>query len=270
MALVQPPSQEMTGLKKRSAVITGVIAVVVAVAVFGAAATKPAEAFPSKAQACSNCHGSATAGAVTATPSKTTLAPGAAYTVSVAITFPSAGQYGAWVTNGAGTPSASAHAGPGSARNVVVAMTAPAAPGTYNYAAWGVRGTPGAGQNGHGTYQITVQSSGGGGGTTTDTVAPTAIAQAAASVKKGKTATLKYKVTDPAPNLGTATATITIKDATGTVVKTLVLTAKPVNAPQKATFKATLKKGAYTFYVTAVDAAGNHSTNVSFNKLTVK
>ena len=68
----------------------------------------------------------------------------------------------------------------------------------------------------------------------------------------------------------TATATITIKDATGTVVKTLVLTAKPVNAPQKATFKATLKKGKYKFYVTAVDAAGNPSANVSFNKLTVK
>ena len=256
-------------MKKRSAVITGAILVVLAAAVFGAAATKPAEAFPSKAQACSNCHASATAGAVKATPSKTTLAPGATYTVKVAITFPSAGQYGAWVTNGAGTPSASAHAGPGSASTVVVPMTAPAAPGTYNYTAWGVRGTPGAGQNGHGNYQITVQS-GGGGGTTTDTVAPTAIAQAAASVKKGKTATLKYKVTDPAPNLGTATATITIKDAKGTVVKTLVQTAKPVNAPQRATFKATLKKGTYTFYVTAVDAAGHHSTNVSFNKLTVK
>jgi hypothetical protein len=268
---VQSPSEERNGLTKRIAVITGVIAVIVAAAaVLGAVATKPAEAFPSKAQACSNCHGSTAAGTVRATPSKTTpLAPGEGYTVSVAIKFPSAGQYGAWVTNGAGTPSASAHAGPGSASTVVVPMTAPATPGTYNYIAWGVRGTPGAGQNGHGNYQITVQS-GGGGGTTTDTVAPTAIAQAAASVKKSKTATLKYKVTDPAPNLGTATATITIKDAKGTVVRTLVQTAKPVNAPQRATFKATLKKGTYTFYVTAVDAAGNHSTNVSFNKLTVK
>jgi len=259
-------------LKKRIAVITGVIAVTVAAAaVFGAVATKPAEAFPSKAQACSNCHGSATAGAVKATPSTLSpLAPGDAYTVSVAITFPSSGQYGAWVTNGAGTPSASANAGPGSASTVVVHMTAPTTPGTYNYTAWGVRGTPGAGQTGSGTYQITVQSSSGGGGGGTTVVAPATVAPSAASVKKGKTATLKYKVTDPAPNLGTATATITIKDATGTVVKTLVLTAKPVNAPQKATFKATLKKGAYTFYVTAVDAAGNHSTNVSFNKLTVK
>ncbi|HZL65045.1 MAG TPA: hypothetical protein VFD50_08935 [Thermoleophilia bacterium] len=256
-------------MRKRIAVITGVIAVIVAAAaVFGAVATKPAEAFPSKAQACSNCHGSATAGAVKATPSKTTpLAPGEAYTVNVAITFPSGGQYGTWVTNGAGTPSASAYAGPGSASTVVVPMHAPTTPGTYSYTAWGVRGTPSAGQNGNGTYQVTVQSSG---GTTTDTVAPTAIARAAASVKKGKTATLKYKVTDPAPNLGTATATITIKNAKGKVVKTVVLTAKPVNTPQKATFKATLKKGKYKFYVTAVDAARNHSSNVSFKKLTVK
>jgi hypothetical protein len=258
-------------LKKRTTVITGVIAgIVAAAALFGAVATKPAEALPSYKSTCSSCHSATPTGTVSAAPSKTTLAPGEAYTVSVTIPFTNSGNYGAWIHNSAGTTSVSA--GPSASGPVVVNMTAPSAAGPYTYTAFGVRSTTNqsVGQAASTTYQITVQSNGGGGGTVTDTVAPTAVAQAAASVKKGKTATLKYKVTDPAPNLGTATATITIKNAKGKVVRTLVLTAKPVNTPQKATFKATLKKGKYKFFVTAVDAAGNPSTNVSSNKLTVK
>lgn len=255
-------------MQKRIAVITGVIAVIVAAAaVFGAVATKPAEAFPSKAQACSNCHGSATAGAVKATPSKLSpLAPGEAYTVNVAITFPSGGQYGAWVTNGAGTPSASANAGPGSASTVVVHMTAPTTPGTYNYTAWGVRGVPGAGQTGSGTYQITVQSSGGG----TTVVAPTTVAPSAASVKKGKTATLKFQVNDTNSGATTATVTVQVKNAAGKVVKTIKAGAKPVNALQSTSFKCTLKKGKYKFYVSAKDSLGNAAGNVALNTLKVK
>jgi len=260
-------------LRKRSAVITGVIALIVATAVvFGAVATRPADAKPGYSGACSNCHSATPSGAVSTQLSKTTFAPGEAYTVSVIIPFTNSGQYGARIDNASGV--AQANQGPQAGNPVVVNMTAPSAAGTYTYTAWGVRSTTTetSGQAASTTYQITVQGStgGGGGATTTDTVAPTSIAQAAARVKKGKTATLKYKVNDPAPNLGTATATITIKNAKGKVVKTLVLTAKPVNAPQKATFKATLKKGKYKFYVTAVDAAGNHSTNISFKKLTVK
>ncbi len=258
-------------MRKRIAVITGVIAAVVAAAaVFGAVATKPAEALPTYNGACSSCHSATPVGAVSALPSKPTLSAGEKYTVSVTIPFTNSGQYGARIDNAGGT--AQADAGPQSGNPVVVNMTAPATAGTYTYTAWGVRSTTSIsnGQAAPTTYQITVQSSGGGNGATADTVPPTALAQAAASVKKGKTATLKYKVNDPAPNLGTASATITIKNARGKVVKTLVLTAKPVNTPQKATFKAKLKKGKYKFYVTAVDAAGNHSTNVSFKKLTVK
>jgi hypothetical protein len=257
-------------LRKRIAVITGVIAAIVATAaVFGAVATKPADALPTYGGACSasGCHTSTPTGAVSAQASQTTLSPGAAYTVTVTIPFTNTGRYGARIDNAGGV--AQAHAGPQAGNPIVVNVTAPSAAGTYTYTAWGVRGAPGGGQAASTTYQITVQSNAGG-GTVTDTVAPTAVAQAATSVKKGKTATLKYKVTDPQPNLGTASATITIKNAKGKVVKKLVLTAKPVNTPQKATFKATLKKGKYKFYVTAVDAAGNHSTNISFKKLTVK
>jgi hypothetical protein len=261
-------------LRKRTTVIAGVIAgIVVTAAIFGAVTTKPADALPTYKGACSGCHTATPSGAVSAQPSNATLAPNQAYTVSVTIPFTNSGQYGARIDDASNVAQASQ--GPQAGNPVVLNMTAPAAAGTYTYTAWGVRSTAAStsGQAASATYQITVQSSAGGGGgsaPTTDTVAPTAIAQAAASVKKGKTATLKYKINDPAPNLGTATATITIKNAKGQVVKTLVLTAKPVNTPQKATFKATLKKGKYKFYVTAVDAAGNQSTNVSFNKLTVK
>lgn len=256
-------------MRKRIAVITGVIATVVATAtVFGAVATRPAQALPTYSGACSGCHSGTPVGAVTALPSKTTLSAGEKYTVSVTIPFTNGGKYGARIDNTGGT--AQADAGPQSGNPVVVNMTAPSTAGTHTYTAWGVRGKPSAGEAASTTYQITVQSSGGGGGGTADTVPPTALAQAAASVKKGKTATLKYKINDPAPNLGTASAAITIKNAKGKAVKTLVLTAKPVNRPQKATFKATLKKGKYKFYVTAVDGAGNRSTNISFKKLTVK
>jgi len=273
MASAQPPSEERTGLRKRITVITGVIAgIVAAAAVFGAVATRPAQALPSSSYkgACSNCHSATATGSVSAVPSKTTLAAGEKYTVSVTIPFTNTGNYGARIDDAGGT--AKAYGGAQSGSPVVVNMTAPAAAGTYTYTAWGVRSTSSSssGQAGSTTYQVTVQSSGGGGGATTDTVPPTALAQAAASVKKGKTATLRYRIDDPAPNLGTATATITIKNAKGVVVKTLKLTAKPVNTPQKATFKARMKKGKYTFSVTAVDAAGNPSTNVSFKKLTVK
>ena len=241
---------------------------VAAAAVFGTVAAKPAEAFPNKAQACSGCHGTPTSGAVTATPSKTTLAPGEAYTVNVSITFSAGGQYGAWVTNSTGTPAASAYAGPGSGDPVAVSMTAPAADGTYSYTAWGVRGKPAAGQTGSGTYQITVQSSGGGGGGTT--VAPTTVAPNAASVKKGKTATLKFQVNDSNSGATTATVTIQVKNAAGKVIKTINAGAKPVNALQSTSFKCTLKKGKYKFYVSAKDALGNAAGNVAFNSLKVK
>ena len=121
------------------------------------------------------------------------------------------------------------------------------------------------------TYQITVSGSGGGGGGgTVDTVAPTTVAPSAAKVVKGRKATLKYQVNDAAPNLGTATAVIKIKNRAGKVVKTLKPGAKAVNVLQKATFTCKLAKGTYKFYVTATDAAGNKASNTAVNKLTVR
>ena len=108
------------------------------------------------------------------------------------------------------------------------------------------------------------------GGGTVDTVAPTTVAPSAAKVVKGKKATLKYQVNDAAPNLGTATAVIKIKNKAGKVVKTLRPGAKAVNVLQKATFTCKLAKGTYKFYVTATDAAGNKAGNTAVNKLTVR
>ena len=88
---------------------------------------------------------------------------------------------------------------------------------------------------------------------------PTVLAPSTSSVVKGKKATLKYQVNDPAPNLGAATALIKIKNSAGKVVKTLKPGPVGVNALQKASFICKLAKGKYKFYVKATDGAGNWS-----------
>ena len=105
----------------------------------------------------------------------------------------------------------------------------------------------------------------------TDTTPPTTTAFAA-TVKRGNTAVLKYRVKDPAPNGGTATVTIKVKNKVGKVVKTLKPVVKPVNTPQawRFTVPRTWKAGTYKFYVYATDMAGNTQSKVGYNTLTVK
>jgi hypothetical protein len=239
-------------------------AIALTMAVVGA---KPAQALPSYQKTCSSCHSATPSGTVTATPSKTTLNPGEAYSVKVTVGLSSSGQAGYWISaNDASTPAVSIAGGPGTSP-LTASMKAPSAAGTYTYKVWGAKGTPGSGQATSSTYQITVSSSSGG---TVDTVAPTTLAPSAAKVVKGKKATLKYQVNDAAPNLGTATAVITIKNKAGKVVKTIKPGSKTVNVLQKASFTCKLAKGTYKFYVTASDAAGNKATNTAVNKLTVR
>ena len=244
-------------------------AVALAVAVVGA---KPAQALPGYSATCntSGCHTATPVGSVGAIPSKTTLNPSEAYTVDVTVGLSSSGKAGFHISsNDAATPVVNVTGGPGTSP-FTANMTAPATAGTYTYKVFGAKGTPGSGgQSTSTTYQITVSSSSGGGGTV-DTVAPTTVAPSAAKVVKGKKATLKYKVNDAAPNLGTATAVIKIKNKAGKVVKTIKPGSKSVNVLQKATFTCKLAKGTYKFYVTATDAAGNKSSNTAVNKLTVK
>jgi hypothetical protein len=254
-------------LKRSTAFLTGVVvAIAAATIVFGAVNARPAQAIPSEKRVCSSCHSATPSGTVTATPSKTTLAPNEAYTVNVAVNLSASGQTGYWiVNNNAGTPNPSKAGGPG-ASPLTAAMTAPATAGTYTYKVYGVKSpaTSSNGQTQTTTYQITV--SGGGGGTLTQ---PTVAAPSAASVRKGKVATLKFQANDTNAGVTTATATIKISNAAKKVVKTLKVT-KPVNSLQSATFTCNLAKGKYKFVVTVKDAAGMLSSNSAGNTLTVK
>jgi hypothetical protein len=246
------------------------VAVAVATVALTAAVARPAQALPSYKSACSSCHSGAAVGTVNATPSKTTLTPGEAYTVGVGVNLSASGQAGYWLANNdAVTPLLDLTGGPATSP-FTANLTAPATAGTYTYKVWGAKGKPSAGQALMTTYQITVATSGGGGGGTLDTVAPTTVAPSASKVIKGRKATLKYQVNDAAPNLGTATAIIKIKNRAGKVVKTIKPGVKAVNVLQKATFTCKLAKGTYKFYVTATDAAGNKATNTAGNKLTVR
>ncbi len=141
----------------------------VAVGLFGlivmaAGLAQTASATPNKARDCTGCHGSgAVAGTVTATPSTTTPAAGASYTVGIVISAnPNGGDTGYWIatSNAAGATGSGVvfggQNGSGSP-TYTVPMTAPAAAGTYWYKAWGVQGLNDAsGQTNFGLYSITV------------------------------------------------------------------------------------------------------------------
>jgi hypothetical protein len=105
-----------------------------------------------------------------------------------------------------------------------------------------------------------------------DTRLPVPKAPYAASGTRGHTATLKYKVVDAAPNSGTATVVIKVRNRAGTLVKTLSYASKPVNTLLTAKFTAprTWKAGTYRFYVYATDGAGNKQLTAAWNKLVVR
>jgi hypothetical protein len=265
----------------RRTVVT-IAALTAAAALLAVAVTIPAQAAPDRALACASCHSGTPSGSVTAVPGATTLPPGAAYTVDVLVGLGAGGRSGyrlaasdAGGATGAWLP---VFGGPGVQTSWVLGMTAPAVAGTYHYKVFGVKGYPG--QTSSATYSITVATPEPSPSPTTtpsptptptpDTIRPTVAAPAKASVVKGKKATLRYRVDDAEPNLGTASALITIRDRRGKVVKTLRPGAVTVNTPQRATFVCRLARGTYTFSVTATDAAGNRSSNTAVNRLTVK
>ena len=109
----------------------------------------PAQAFPNKQQDCTGCHGSgAVAGIVKATPSTTTPAAGAAYTVLVTAPVNATGEdTGYWIANstaaGATGTTTGVYGGYSGtmAATYTAPMTAPAAVGTYYYKVWSVKGS---------------------------------------------------------------------------------------------------------------------------------
>ncbi len=80
------------------------------------------------------------------------------------------------------------------------------------------------------------------------------------TVASGGTAKIAYKIADAKPNGGTATVTITVRDAAGTTVDTLALGEQEIGKKLSAAYACTLAAGSYTYRVTAVDAAGNRQS----------
>jgi hypothetical protein len=77
-------------------------------------------------------------------------------------------------------------------------------------------------------------------------------------------------VNDAGFSAGPAVVTIQIKNSRGKVVKTLgPIGGRPMCRPLAMQFICKLTKGSYTFYVKAVDAAGNAAGRVGGAKLRV-
>jgi hypothetical protein len=85
----------------------------------------PAQAYPTKTVACTQCHDAG--GSVVATPSSATPAPGAPYTVALVFTGGLGGSVGYWISGEGGNFNGS---------STSASMTAPAAAGTYVYTVW--------------------------------------------------------------------------------------------------------------------------------------
>ena len=102
-----------------------------------------------------------------------------------------------------------------------------------------------------------------------DTLGPTTAALAKASVRRGRTATLRYRVDDQQPCAGKAKVTIKVMTLRGRVVKVLKLGKRAVNRRLSYRFRCTLVKKTYRFRVYATDAAGNKQAVIGSNRLVV-
>jgi hypothetical protein len=106
-----------------------------------------------------------------------------------------------------------------------------------------------------------------------DSQKPTTEAPYSATGRRGRTATLRYRVTDAEPNGGTGgEVTIKIRNRARKVVKTLGPVAAPLNADwrSKVAVPRRWKPGTYRFYIYATDSVGNKQANVASNKLIVR
>jgi photosystem II stability/assembly factor-like uncharacterized protein len=104
-----------------------------------------------------------------------------------------------------------------------------------------------------------------------DTVRPTVSARYATSVLRYATAKLRFVVKDTTLyRYGVkAAARIVIKNSHNHVVKTIKKSVK-TGVGSTASFRCTLARGTYRFYVYATDPAGNKQVKVVSNKLTVR
>jgi hypothetical protein len=110
-----------------------------------------------------------------------------------------------------------------------------------------------------------------------DTGKPACLALKNVKVKAKKLAKLPFRIKDPAPSCGAAQVTITIYRSKKVGKRTVLKVAKRItikgavaNKNLVYKYKVRLKKGSYTWSVTATDAAGNVGAMSKLKKLTVK
>lgn len=97
---------------------------------------------------------------------------------------------------------------------------------------------------------------------------PVPIAPRAVGVRRGAVAKIKYKVSDS--SVLTAKVTIKIRNARGRTVKTLRYKRRPPNRWLKARFRCRLPRGAYRYWVYALDSSGNRQPRPASNRLVVR
>ena len=102
-----------------------------------------------------------------------------------------------------------------------------------------------------------------------DSRAPTPRAPYRVRASSGSTAGIKFRVDDPRPGSPTVNVTIKIKNAGGHVVKSIRLKGCRVGRLMTSTFRCSLKRGSYRFFIYAKDLAGNQQTRVASNVLRV-
>ena len=92
-------------MRLRLVTILVTVVLTAAAIVFAGVTANPVNGSPSRAQACTNCHNAAPASAtVSASPSTSTPAAGATYSVAINLAgLTASGDTGYWITNSAGT-----------------------------------------------------------------------------------------------------------------------------------------------------------------------
>ena len=107
------------------------------------------------------------------------------------------------------------------------------------------------------------------GAATPDPIAPVTKALAAVKVKRGRYATLRYRVNDATAH-DREKVSIKIRNRAGRVVKTLALGWRAPNVALSVRYRCRLARGVYRYCVYATDFWGNPQRSVGHAKLTVK
>jgi hypothetical protein len=140
------------GIPKIAVLATGLAAAVLVVTINP---VPVAQAFPSRAQDCANCH--TAGGSTTATPNTLAPAAGATYTVAISLAANPGGGNSGYAIEPVAPATERTHGGDtGADLSFLATMTAPAAAGTYTYNVFTNQGSTGAGHASSATYSITV------------------------------------------------------------------------------------------------------------------